>query len=77
MKFLSLFIFSAFFLDQFSKYFVIYVLNVSPVNPIDVFPPFLRLRYGENTGINFGLFGNSINVWVLIGIALVVCFAVK
>jgi len=76
MKFLSLFIFSAFFLDQFSKYFVIYVLNVSPVNPIDVFPPFLRLRYGENTGINFGLFGNSINVWVLIGIALVVCFAV-
>lgn len=76
MKFLSAFAVLAFVLDQASKYLVIHVLGVSPQNPIDVLPPVLRFRYGENRGINFGLFGDNASVWVLILIALVICLGV-
>ena len=55
MKLLSVFAFVAFALDQVSKYLVIHVMGVSPLNPIDVMPPLLRFRYGENRGINLGL----------------------
>ncbi|MEM8653259.1 MAG: signal peptidase II [Pseudomonadota bacterium] len=66
----------AFLLDQVSKYLVIHVMGVSQFNPIDVLPPVLNFRYGENRGINFGLLGDGTSVWVLIGIALVICAGV-
>ncbi|WP_223429062.1 signal peptidase II [Tateyamaria pelophila] len=76
MKLLSVFAFVAFALDQVSKYLVIHVMGVSPLNPIDVMPPLLRFRYGENRGINLGLFGDGVSVWFLIVIALAICVGV-
>ena len=76
MKLLSVFAALAFVLDQVSKYLVIHVMGVSAQNPIDVLPPLLRFRYGENRGINFGLFGDGTSVWLLIGVALAICVGV-
>lgn len=68
---------AAFLIDQISKYLVVHVLRVAQ-GPIDVLPPLLVFRYGENRGINFGLFqGNSDAArWVLIGVSLVICVGV-
>lgn len=66
----------AFVLDQVSKYLVIHVLGVSQFRPIDVLPPVLNFRYGENRGINFGLLGDDTSVWALIAVALVICAGV-
>jgi len=76
MKLLWIFAAIAFVLDQLSKYLVIHVLGVSQFNPIDVLPPLLNFRYGENRGINFGLLGEGTSVWVLVGVALVICAGV-
>ena len=76
MKLLSAFAFVAFALDQVSKYVVIHMMGVSSLNPIDVLPPLLRFRYGENRGINFGLFGDGVSVWLLIVVALAICVGV-
>lgn len=76
MKLLSVFAFVAFALDQISKYLVIHVMRVSPQKPIDVLPPLLRFRYGENRGINFGLLGDAVSVWALIAVALLICAGV-
>jgi len=51
--------FWAFLLDQASKYYVVHWLGLSRIRSIDVLPPILNFRYGENTGINFGLFGDE------------------
>ncbi|ATF19808.1 signal peptidase II [Phaeobacter gallaeciensis] len=61
--------------DQVSKYLVVRVMDVANRGGIDVLPPLLRFRYGENTGINFGLFGGGTDTtrWVLIGLSLVIC----
>ncbi|AUQ55901.1 signal peptidase II [Phaeobacter inhibens] len=61
--------------DQISKYLVVRVMDVANRGGIDVIPPLLRFRYGENTGINFGLFGGGTDTtrWVLIGLSLVIC----
>ncbi|AXT35499.1 signal peptidase II [Phaeobacter sp. LSS9] len=61
--------------DQISKYLVVRVMDVANRGGIDVLPPLLRFRYGENTGINFGLFGDGTDTtrWVLIGLSLVIC----
>lgn len=63
-----------FLLDQFSKYFVVHVLDLRNVLAIDVWPPFLNLRMAWNDGINFGLFSGQADLarWVLIAVALVV-----
>lgn len=68
----------AFLLDQVSKYVVIHAMELSRVLSIDVFPPFLNFRYGENRGINFGLFNTDSNDmrWILIGVSIVVVVAV-
>ena len=66
----------AFGLDQLSKYLVIHVWGLSALKPIDVLPPILNFRYGENRGINFGLLGDGTSVWVLIGIAVAICAGV-
>lgn len=68
----------AFAIDQISKYWVIRVMDLRAVGAIDVVPPLLNFRYGENRGINFGLFDGASDTarWVLIGVALVICAAV-
>ncbi|MCB1365636.1 MAG: signal peptidase II [Rhodobacteraceae bacterium] len=70
--------FWAFLIDQISKYVVVHVMELSRLRAIDVWPPLLNLRYGENTGINFGLFdgGSDAARWILIGFSLLVCAAV-
>lgn len=67
--------FWAFLLDQASKYLVIHWMALSERLAIDVLPPLLNLRYGENTGINFGLFGgdSEISRWILVVISLLIC----
>ncbi|AUQ64128.1 signal peptidase II [Phaeobacter inhibens] len=61
--------------DQISKYLVVRVMDVANRGGIDVLPPLLRFLYGENTGINFGLFGGGTDTtrWILIGLSLVIC----
>ena len=68
----------AFLIDQISKYVVIHLMDLARVQSIDVLPPILNLRYGENRGINFGLFdgGGETQRWVLIGFSVVVMIAV-
>lgn len=67
--------FAAFILDQASKYVVIHMWELWRIREIDVLPPFLNFRYGENRGINFGM-GDGVSVWFLVGLALVICAAV-
>ena len=67
--------FAAFLADQASKYVVIHLWQLWRVREIDVLPPVLNFRYGENRGINFGL-GDGVSAWVLIGLALLICAAV-
>lgn len=68
---------AAFLIDQISKYLVVHVMRVAEGN-IDVLPPLLVFKYGENRGINFGLFqGNSEAArWFLIGVSLVISIGV-
>lgn len=68
----------AFIVDQLSKYLVIHVMALEQVRAIDVLPPLLNFRYGENRGINFGLFdeGTEASRWALIGLATVISAAV-
>ncbi|TMV04825.1 signal peptidase II [Ruegeria sediminis] len=70
--------FAAFLLDQASKYLVVHVMGVAQRGPIDVLPPLLVFRYGENRGINFGLFqgDNDAARWILIVLALAICLGV-
>lgn len=44
-----------FFIDQLSKYYVVFYLDLQNVLSINVIPPFLNFRMGWNTGINFGM----------------------
>ncbi|OWU80834.1 signal peptidase II [Phaeobacter sp. 22II1-1F12B] len=69
---------AAFVLDQGSKYAVVHGMELARRHWIEVFPPLLTFRYGENRGINFGLLdGNSeIARWVLIVFSLLVVVAV-
>jgi len=70
---------AAFLIDQISKYLVVHVMRVADQpGGIDVLPPLLVFKYGENRGINFGLFqGNSEAArWVLIGISLAISVGV-
>jgi signal peptidase II len=70
--------FAAFAIDQISKYVVIHMMELARIRSIDVLPPLLNFRYGENRGINFGLFGGGSEASriILITLALVICIAV-
>jgi signal peptidase II len=70
--------FAAFAIDQISKYVVIHMMELARIRSIDVLPPLINFRYGENRGINFGLFGGGSEAsrWILIALALVICTAV-
>ena len=63
----------AFLIDQISKYIVIHVMELWRVFAIDVLPPLVNFRYGENHGINFGIGGDAVNKWVWVAIALAIC----
>ena len=78
MRVLALSALAAFLIDQISKYVVIHAMNLAQVRSIEVLPPFLNFRYGENRGINFGLFGGGSEAarWFLIALAVVICTAV-
>ncbi|MFC3614706.1 signal peptidase II [Lutimaribacter marinistellae] len=66
---------AAFALDQVSKYVVIYGMDLIDRGQIDLLPPLLVFRYGENRGINFGLFQGETDLtrWFLIGLSLIIC----
>ena len=76
MRILTIFALLSVLLDQVSKYVVIHVMGVSAFKSMDVLPPLLRFVYGENRGINFGLFGDGTSRWVFVVLALAVCAAV-
>jgi len=65
---------AAMLIDQISKYWVIHGLELSRRRAIDVLPPVLNFRYGENRGVNFGLFDQAPDAgrWVLIAVAMVI-----
>lgn len=67
----------ALLLDQTSKYYVVWYLDLRNKLAIDVLPPILNFRMAWNEGINFGLFANDAGVmrWVLIALALFICAA--
>ncbi len=69
---------AALLIDQISKYIVIHQWQLARIREIDVFSPWLNFRYGENRGINFGLFGEAgeASRWILIVLALIICGAV-
>ncbi|MGC3937770.1 signal peptidase II [Roseobacter sp. EG26] len=69
---------AAFVIDQASKYWIIHGLELWRIRAIDVLPPVLNFRYGENRGINFGLFGDGSEAsrWILIALAVAICLAV-
>ena len=64
----------ALLIDQISKYLVVFWMGLYRVRAIDVWPPLLNFRYGENRGINFGLLnGESDGArWVLIVFSVLV-----
>ncbi|MCG7629844.1 signal peptidase II [Epibacterium sp. MM17-32] len=68
----------ALILDQATKIAVVFGLDLVTRLRIDVAPPLLTFRYGENRGINFGLFDGQSDAsrWILIAISLVICAAV-
>ncbi len=69
---------AAFLTDQASKYLVIHIMGLWRRLSIDVLPPVLTFRYGENRGINFGLLDGDSDLtrWLLIVFSLVVVLAV-
>jgi signal peptidase II len=68
----------ALIVDQATKIAVVFGLDLVTRLRIDVAPPLLTFRYGENRGINFGLFDGQSDAsrWILIAISLVICAAV-
>ena len=70
--------FWAFLLDQVSKYLVVHAMGLAQSRAVDVLPPLLNFRYGENTGINFGLFGGdpSVTRWILVIVSTVICLGI-
>ncbi|MEP1519284.1 signal peptidase II [Ascidiaceihabitans sp.] len=79
MRLMFLFSMIAFLADQASKYWVVHVMEIwKRPDMLPVIPPVLNFSYGENRGINFGLFAsdNDMMRWVLIGLAVAICVAV-
>ncbi|KUP92824.1 signal peptidase II [Tritonibacter horizontis] len=64
--------------DQATKIGVVFGLDLVTRLRLDVLPPLLRFRYGENRGINFGLFDGDggASRWILIVVSLLICAAV-
>jgi len=62
-------------IDQISKWFILEQLDLDIIGSYDVYSPFLTLKMGWNTGINFGLFSEShfSMRWILVAISLGIC----
>ena len=62
-------------IDQISKWFILEQLDLDIIGSYDVYRPFLTLKMGWNTGINFGLFSESYFSmrWILVAISLGIC----
>lgn len=62
-------------IDQISKWFILEQLDLDIIGSYDVYSPFLTLKMGWNTGINFGLFSESYFSmrWILSAISLGIC----
>lgn len=78
MRLVALSALIALLLDQASKYAVVHGMELARVRAIDVMPPLLNFRYGENRGINFGLMDGDgdLGRWILVVLALLICCAV-
>lgn len=79
MRLMIVFSLIAFLTDQVSKYWVVHVMEIWRHHEmLPVIPPVLNFSYGENRGINFGLFASDSDVmrWGLSGLAVVICLAV-
>lgn len=62
---------TVFVLDQFTKLYVLFALDLKNIGFMEIWDPFLNLRMAWNTGINFGIpLGNK---WILIALALAIC----
>lgn len=70
--------FAALLIDQISKYMVVHWMDLARLRVIDVLPPVLNFRYGENRGINFGLLDSDTDLsrWLLIAFSLAISVAV-
>ncbi len=68
----------AFLVDQVSKIFVVFYLDLQTIGYVEVFPPFLNFSMAWNYGVNFGLFSSSdyAQRWILTGFAFVVCIGI-
>ena len=64
-----------FALDQFSKWAVVWKLNLITLGRIDIWPGVLHFVMGWNRGINFGLFAGDSDLlrWALVAVALGIC----
>ena len=62
-------------IDQLSKWFIIEKIDLDNIGIYDVYSPFLTLKMGWNTGINFGLFSGSHDYmrWILVLISVAIC----
>ncbi|MBB5515443.1 signal peptidase II [Rubricella aquisinus] len=69
-----------FLIDQASKVWVIYGLDLPLVRVVEVFPPYLTFIMGWNRGINFGLLSDSpewsriILISIAIGVSILLSF---
>jgi len=62
-----------FVLDQITKVWIVFGLDLATRGAIDVLPPYLNLRMAWNAGINFGLFaGGEATRIILILVALAI-----
>jgi signal peptidase II len=63
---------TVFVIDQLTKFYVVWYLDLARKLSIDVLPPVLNLRMAWNQGINFGLFSGDgdFTRWFLIALAL-------
>lgn len=62
-------------IDQLSKWFIIEKIDLDNIGIYDVYSPFLTLKMGWNTGINFGLFSGIHDYmrWILVLISIAIC----
>ena len=63
--------------DQLSKWYVVFKMNLQTVGYIEFVPGFINFAFAKNYGINFGLFANDTETmrWILIAIAIGICIA--
>jgi len=63
-------------LDQLSKVWVVWGLDLATRRDIEVLPGVLAFRMAWNRGVNFGLLRGDAGPWLFVAIALAVCLGV-